>query len=46
MLGLVQSVRVSDIYVAKDAFFNIRFNVLGHKAGAAGEDFTSREPVT
>ena len=30
MLGLVQSVYVSDIYVANNAFFNILFNVLGH----------------
>lgn len=31
--ALVQSVYVSDIYVANGAFFNILFNVLGHKGG-------------
>lgn len=40
--ALVQSVYVSDIYVANGAFFNILFNVLGHKGGGG---FTSREPI-
>lgn len=46
VLALVQSVYVSDIYVANDAFFNILSNVLGHKGARAGEEFTSREPIT